>query len=195
LIPVVLTPYVYVFEVDSWFATLTAHSPTINERTSLSYNHPVLTVSESILSRFLHRYIVAPRENKNESELTYHVKRVRHQGERVNGIAYTSDQSTGSSRTAALQKIRATLPIPTINSSKKNNVSITNKMIILLDLEKAMVEALLFARALGAAMVDESLEIPMSSASGVANLGPGLYDNGPAERRCKRGKEGKGDSP
>lgn len=187
----------YVFEVDSWFATLTAHSPTINERTSLSYNHPVLTVSKSIFSRFLHRYIVADTiESKNESELTYHVKRVRHQGERVNGIAYTSDQSTGCSRTAALQKIRATLPIPTINSSKKNNVSITNKMIILFDLERAMVEALFFARALGAAMVDESVEIAMSSASGGSRIrGVAFTTTDRAERRCKRGKEGKGDSP
>jgi hypothetical protein len=31
-----LTPYVYIFELVSWLATLTAHNPTIKERTSFN---------------------------------------------------------------------------------------------------------------------------------------------------------------
>ena len=32
-----LTPYVYIFELGLWFATLTAHKPTHNDNTSFSY--------------------------------------------------------------------------------------------------------------------------------------------------------------
>jgi hypothetical protein len=49
---------------------------------------------------------------------------------------------------------------------------------------------------LGAAMVDESVEIAMSSASGGSRIrGVAFTTTDRAERRCKRGKEGKGDSP
>lgn len=72
-----LTPYVYIFELVFWLATLTAHRPTQSERTSLSY-----TKMLSVAARY-----------RSHSPFTDHVKGVCNERKRMYPVAYASSAS------------------------------------------------------------------------------------------------------